>query len=145
MSLVFDSVWRWRDELGGRMRTLDNAVKNPTSPEATTSKAFSPSVENTPSSRHASLVNANMLPLTPGQNSMSSAIDNGMAMDMGFGSFTGSGFGSGLTLAMANGNALYADSSDFFDPLGFVLDGITDYGGGFGATSSLLGPDGPAF
>ncbi|KAF2095357.1 hypothetical protein NA57DRAFT_11125, partial [Rhizodiscina lignyota] len=37
MSLVYDSVWRWRDELQGKVRAenLDAAVRNPTSPEAT--------------------------------------------------------------------------------------------------------------
>ncbi|KAF1816540.1 hypothetical protein P152DRAFT_369526, partial [Eremomyces bilateralis CBS 781.70] len=37
MSLLYDSVWRWREELQGKVRveSLDKAVKNPTSPEAT--------------------------------------------------------------------------------------------------------------
>lgn len=36
MSLVYDCVWRWRDELQGKVRAenLDAAVRNPTSPEA---------------------------------------------------------------------------------------------------------------
>ncbi|KAF1990437.1 hypothetical protein K402DRAFT_370443, partial [Aulographum hederae CBS 113979] len=72
MSLLFDSVWRWRDDLGGRMRNAD---------------------------------------------------------------------------LEGNGNALYADSSDFFDPLGFVLDGIVDYaafngGGGLGGNGGNGGGGG---
>jgi hypothetical protein len=38
MSHVYDSIWRWREEVDGKVRAekLETAIKNPTSPQAST-------------------------------------------------------------------------------------------------------------
>lgn len=41
MSHVYDSIWRWREEIDGKVRAekLETAIKNPTSPQAATHRS----------------------------------------------------------------------------------------------------------
>jgi hypothetical protein len=52
MSHLYDSIWRWKEEMEGKIRAekLDNAVKNPTSPQVSTHRgSFSNSTGRRPS------------------------------------------------------------------------------------------------
>lgn len=103
MSHVFDSIWRWKDELQGKVRAekLETAVQNPTSPHATSHRnSFSNSGR-----RPSAMMDDNTT--LPGMNNYG-------------------GFG-GLTLTGA-GDMAYANSSEFFDPVGWYLDGLFDPG-----------------
>ncbi|KAF2404168.1 hypothetical protein EJ06DRAFT_190002 [Trichodelitschia bisporula] len=103
MSHVFDSIWRWKDELQGKVRTekLDTAVKNPTSPVATHRGSFS-----------------------NGRRPSSSL--TGDPNELGMTSF--GGFGMPLS---GDSDMAYATSYDFFDPMGWYLNG-------FGGTTTGL-------
>jgi hypothetical protein len=99
MSHVFDSIWRWKDELEGKVRAekLETAVQNPTSPHATSHRnSFSNNGR-----RPSTIMDENTT--LPGMTS--------------FG-----GFG-GLTLGGTHDMA-YANSYEFFDPVGWYLDGL---------------------
>jgi hypothetical protein len=98
MSHVFDSIWRWKDELQGKVRTekLEAAVKDPTSPQATTHRgSFS-------NGRRSSTFMDDSSTL-PGMTS--------------FGGFGAMPLGGSENLA-------YADSYQFFDSVGWYLDGL---------------------
>jgi hypothetical protein len=96
MSHVFDSTWRWKDELQGKVRAekLEAAIKDPTSPLAT---AHRPSFSN--------------------GRRPSTFMDDTSAIT-GMTSF--SGFG-GMPLAPSS-DLVFANSYDAFDSLGWYLD-----------------------
>ena len=98
VSHVFDAIWRWKDELQGKVRTekLEAAIKNPTSPQASSHRhSFSNG------SRPTSLVDDGST--LPGMTS--------------FGGFGGLSLGGSSQLA-------FVDSHDAFDPMGWYLDGL---------------------
>jgi transcriptional regulatory protein LEU3 len=105
MSHVFDSIWRWKDELEGKVRAekLETAVQNPTSPHATS---------------HRNSFSNN------GRRPSSSMMDENTTLP-GMTSFGGFG---GLTLG-ANNDMAYANSYEFFDPVGWYLDGLFEPSG----------------
>jgi hypothetical protein len=96
MSHVFDSVWRWKEELHGERDKLKDAVKNPTSPIALTHRSNSISNGRRPSS------------------SMMDDVDPTVSTMANFGGF------SGLPLA-APQDMGFQTGYDFFDPLGWAL------------------------
>lgn len=102
MSHVFDSIWRWKDELEGKVRAekLEAAVKNPTSPVAATHRSS----------------------FSNGRRPSSSLMDDSTSLP-GMTSFGGFG---GLTLSA--GDMAYANSYEFFDPVGWYLDGFAGSG-----------------
>ncbi|KAF2666101.1 hypothetical protein BT63DRAFT_427895 [Microthyrium microscopicum] len=107
MSLVFDSIWRWKDEIDGKLRAekLETAVQNPTSPQA---------------SQHRHSFSNGRRP--------SNMMDENTTLP-GMTSFGGFG---GLTLGGTNDLA-YANSYEFFDPVGWYLDGLFESSGmGYG-------------
>jgi transcription factor-like protein len=97
MSHVFDSIWRWKDELQGKVRAekLEAAVKDPTSPQATTHRG---SFSN--GRRSSTFMDDSTLP--------------GMTSFGGFG---------GMPLSGSE-NLAYADSYQFFDSVGWYLDDL---------------------
>lgn len=118
MSLLYDSVWRWREELQGKVRveSLDKAVKNPTSPE----DSAHPGPENgVPGTVSGTLMGptASALGLTPSGG-----------LSVGYGGVNPPNF------AGPNGAGL-ADSLQFFDAMSWFLDEGPDlgFGGGLGA------------
>lgn len=158
MSLVYDSVWRWRDELQGKVRAenLDAAVKNPTSPEATVdSPKFSRRAsqiatdKSTPSSQihrsSALLQNTSTMPLDQTISPAEAPTD----LTYNLGSSGGNPMplytqtGNGLQLnpglgGMGMGNTtLYGNSYEFFDPMSWILDGTE--GLGFPTGLNMLG------
>ncbi|KAF2458306.1 hypothetical protein BDY21DRAFT_284409 [Lineolata rhizophorae] len=107
MSLVFDSVWRWRDEIQGKSAAgnLDNAVNNPTNPEASSS--------STP----VRVLGAAVAPLSESSTSMEPALPS-------LGLPGGNGIGG------ASAGFAYPNASDMFDTLGWFLDGVDGSMGG---------------
>jgi hypothetical protein len=95
MSHVFDSVWRWKEEMHGERDKLKDAVKNPTSPIAMTHRSNSMSNGRRPSS--------SMMDEVPEVQNIT-----------GFG-----GFG-GIPLTGQNDMG-FTTGYDFFDPLGWAL------------------------
>ena len=97
MSHVFDSVWRWKEELNGERDKLKDAVKNPTSPLALTHRSNSLSTGRRPSSSMLEDVDPNV---------------SSMAPFVGFGTMP---IGGGLQ------DIGFQTGYDFFDPLGWAL------------------------
>ncbi|CAM1504471.1 Fc.00g020620.m01.CDS01 [Cosmosporella sp. VM-42] len=112
MSLVFDSVWRWREDFQAMGRgSLDGAVKQPTNPDsANESSASSTHLDSTLMPSH-NLQPSNMLntngALTPGATGLSaqSSAPNSMMGGMNYGD----------------------TNYDFFDPQHWMLDGLLDF------------------
>jgi hypothetical protein len=108
MSHVFDSIWRWKEELHGDRDTLKNNVQNPTSPVAMTHRSS----------------------FSNGRRPSSSLIEDSNNTDIqGMTSFGGFG---GVPLAGQTDMA-FATSYDFFDPMGWYLNdlgSIDGFGGG---------------
>ncbi len=140
MSLVYDSVWRWRDELQGKVRAenLDAAVRNPTSPEATVD---SPKFNRRAS--QAGLRSGILTATSPVEGlrqaaAVSSPLDQTISPDAAndLANFVMSDAGnpalpvysqalhvgvSGMGIGSFNG-AAYLNSAEFFDPMSWLLD-----------------------
>ncbi|RNJ52036.1 hypothetical protein D7B24_004553 [Verticillium nonalfalfae] len=135
MSLVFDSVWRWREDYQAQGRgTLDGAhtiaLKQPTNPDSAN--------ESSASSTH---MDSTLMPATAGAQNLPQTSGNMLAP-------TNGALTPGTTAASlaappgANGNAAtngtnsnllsginYTDNTnyDFFDPQHWMLDGLLDF------------------
>ncbi|CAG9955008.1 unnamed protein product [Clonostachys rosea f. rosea IK726] len=110
MSLVFDSVWRWREEYQSQGRgTLESIKQTPQPEPANDSSASSTHLDSTLMPSH-SLGASSMLStngaLTPGATGLSapSSAPNSLIGAMNYG-----------------------DSIDFFDPQNWMLDGLLDF------------------
>jgi hypothetical protein len=98
MSLMFDSVWRWKDELQGKVREekLEAAIQNPTSPQAMTHRGS----------------------FSNGRRPSDLVEDSATAALSAMGSFGGFG---GLQLGTADS---VANEFQLFDPISWYFDGI---------------------
>ncbi|KAI1392774.1 uncharacterized protein F4822DRAFT_140303 [Hypoxylon trugodes] len=110
MSLVFDSIWRWREEYQAQGRGTLDALKHPTNPDSGN--------ESSASSTH---MDSTLLPHNNLANLTSMATNNGgitptanHGLNAGANSMIGMGYGS---------DANY----DFFDPQHWMLDGLLDF------------------
>ncbi|KKY18023.1 putative c6 transcription factor [Phaeomoniella chlamydospora] len=111
MSLVYDAVWRWREDFMSRGNSFDTFLKNPTDPAtATDSSASSVSTGAVNSLPDASLPGGmSTNPMVAGMAGMATGLGN-LPLAMG-----GMGFG--------DVNANY----EVFDPLNWMLDGLVDF------------------
>ncbi|KAF3342340.1 hypothetical protein VdG1_02522 [Verticillium dahliae VDG1] len=135
MSLVFDSVWRWREDYQAQGRgTLDGArtiaLKQPTNPDSAN--------ESSASSTH---MDSTLMPAAAGAQNLPQTSGNMLAATNG--ALTpGTTAASLAAPASANGNAAangtnsnllsginYTDNTnyDFFDPQHWMLDGLLDF------------------
>ncbi|CEJ89162.1 Putative Regulatory protein LEU3 [[Torrubiella] hemipterigena] len=109
MSLVFDSVWRWREEYQAHGRTIES-IKNPTNPESATESSTSSQLDAT---------------LMPSNTLATAALLNVNGAPMGI--------APALTTAAPAATAMiggvnYGDTNfDFFDPQNWMLDGLVDF------------------
>ncbi|KAF4505441.1 hypothetical protein G6O67_007389 [Ophiocordyceps sinensis] len=109
MSLVFDSVWRWREEY----QSAGRDTKQPTNPDSANESSTSSQPDSTllpshiPPTTNNGLLSANGA-LTPGASGLSA---------------TASGPSSMIGGGMSYGDANY----DFFDPQHWMLDGLLDF------------------
>ncbi|QDS69990.1 hypothetical protein FKW77_003244 [Venturia effusa] len=112
MSHVFDSIWRWKEEMHGDRGKLKDQVLNPTSPIATTHRSSSFSNGRRPS-----------LGLPNEQQHVDS---------QGISSFGGFG---GMPLAQSDMSV--PTNYDFFDPMGWYLNDLGGNFEGLGAPNGL--------
>ncbi|KAM0197559.1 hypothetical protein ACHAPA_001252 [Fusarium lateritium] len=121
MSLVFDSVWRWREDFQALGRGTIDAAKQPTNPDSAN--------ESSASSTHmdTALVSSHALPpsslLTANSNHNSNSNSNGALTPGG----TGLSAVSSAHSMMAGVSYGDATNYDFFDPQHWMLDGLLDF------------------
>ncbi|KAK3393670.1 hypothetical protein B0H63DRAFT_385973 [Podospora didyma] len=109
MSLVFDSIWHWREEYQARGRGTLDALKQPTNPDSAN--------ESSASSTHLDST------LAPPQHGLPAAL----SMATSNGALTPSG-GSALSGAQQTLLGLGYDSGyDVWDPQHWMLDGLLDF------------------
>jgi len=116
MSHVFDSIWRWKEEMHGDRGKLKDQLKHPTSPIAMTHRSSSFSNGRRPSVG------------MPDENQHADA--QGMTS---FGGFGGLPLGGQSDMPYAAA----ATSYDFFDPMGWYLNDLGGNFEGFGAPNGL--------
>ncbi|KYK56769.1 hypothetical protein DCS_03775 [Drechmeria coniospora] len=113
MSLVFDSVWRWREEYQSQGRgSLENPKQSTSSEPANDSSVASSQLDSTLMPAHIPPTASNLLSangaLTPSAAALSTAV-------------------SGPN-SMIGGSLSYGDANyDFFDPQHWMLDGLLDF------------------
>ncbi|KAI0473681.1 hypothetical protein GGR56DRAFT_666768 [Xylariaceae sp. FL0804] len=112
MSLVFDSIWRWREEYQAQGRGTLDALKQPTNPDSAN--------ESSASSTH---MESTILPQN--QNNITSLgpmVNNG-----GLTPTPSHGMNNGAS-SMIGGIGYASDANyDFFDPQHWMLDGLLDF------------------
>ncbi|KAJ0287584.1 hypothetical protein COL922a_000928 [Colletotrichum nupharicola] len=111
MSLVFDSVWRWREEYQAQGRGSLDALKQPTNPDSAN--------ESSASSTH---LDSTLMPATQGLQANSMLASNG-ALTPG----ASGGLGNQSTNNMLGGMSYGESNYDFFDPQHWMLDGLLDF------------------
>ncbi|RXG46939.1 hypothetical protein VDGE_06086 [Verticillium dahliae] len=130
MSLVFDSVWRWREDYQAQGRGTLDALKQPTNPDSAN--------ESSASSTH---MDSTLMPAAAGAQNLPQTSGSMLAATNG--ALTpGTTAASLAAPASANGNAAangtnsnllsginYTDNTnyDFFDPQHWMLDGLLDF------------------
>jgi hypothetical protein len=115
MSHVFDSIWRWKEEMHGDRGKLKDALKNPTSPIAMTHRSSSFSNGRRPS---VGMMDETQQTEAQGMTS--------------FGGFGGLPLGGQSDMPYAG-----ATSYDFFDPMGWYLNDLGGNFESFGAPNGL--------
>ncbi|KAK4129382.1 hypothetical protein N657DRAFT_630286 [Parathielavia appendiculata] len=112
MSLVFDSIWHWREEYQARGRGTLDALKQPTNPDSAN--------ESSASSTHLDST------LAPPSHSLPAnlglAASNGALTPSGGSAMGGATQGSSLV-----GINDYNSNLDFWDPQHWMLDGLLDF------------------
>ncbi|KUI58340.1 Regulatory protein LEU3 [Cytospora mali] len=109
MSLVYDSIWHWREEYQARGRGNLDSLKQPTNPDSADQSSASSTHLDPPLTTGAHGLPANLLTAA-----------NGALTPSG-----GSGFGPGQ--GGLNGSNYEATNYDFFDPQHWMLDGLMDF------------------
>jgi len=115
MSLVFDSIWRWREEFQAQGRgSLEAAMKNPTNPDsAVESRASSTQLDNT---------------LMASTQTLHGGMQNQMHQNL-------PGLGGTVTPGISNP---YGETNyEVFDPLNWMLDGLVDFPYSYAAVQGL--------
>ncbi|KAJ9294663.1 transcriptional regulator family: Fungal Specific TF [Paecilomyces variotii] len=120
MSLVYDSVWRWREDAQTRGRNIEAYLKNPTNPDS--------SADNSATSSTA-----------PGRNSSTPAVGGGDPSLAPAPSMPSASLG----MTPANGGVSGLPSNfmepnyEVFDPLNWLLDGLVDFPYSYNAVQGL--------
>ncbi|KAL2155059.1 hypothetical protein VTH82DRAFT_3735 [Thermothelomyces myriococcoides] len=112
MSLVFDSIWHWREEYQARGRGTLDALKQPTNPDSAN--------ESSASSTHLDTT------LAPPSQSLPANLGLGAtngSMTPSGNSTMGGGTQGGSLMGMSN----YESNYDFWDPQYWMLDGLIDF------------------
>ncbi|KAI0384151.1 hypothetical protein F5Y04DRAFT_237077 [Hypomontagnella monticulosa] len=110
MSLVFDSIWRWREEYQAQGRGTLDALKHPTNPDSGNESSASSTHMDSTLLPHNNLANLTSMATTNG--GITPTANHGLTA--GPNSMVGLGYGS---------DANY----DFFDPQHWMLDGLLDF------------------
>ncbi|KAF3057375.1 Regulatory protein LEU3 [Daldinia childiae] len=110
MSLVFDSIWRWREEYQAQGRGTLDALKHPTNPDSGNESSASSTHMDSTLLPHNNL--ANLTTMATNNGGITPTASHGLSA--GANSMIGLGYGS---------DANY----DFFDPQHWMLDGLLDF------------------
>ncbi|KAI1448675.1 hypothetical protein F5Y02DRAFT_406936 [Annulohypoxylon stygium] len=110
MSLVFDSIWRWREEYQAQGRGTLDALKQPTNPDSGNESSASSTHMDSTLLPHNNL--ANLTTMATSNGGITPTASHGL--NAGANSMIGIGYGS---------DANY----DFFDPQHWMLDGLLDF------------------
>ncbi|KAI9801904.1 MAG: hypothetical protein M1833_002218 [Piccolia ochrophora] len=133
MSLVFDSVWRWREEFQAKGRgNLDSAVQNPTNPDS----AADPSNANSTAPTTGSASTSTSTASSSSSSSSTSAILDATATTSVSSSATGPSSLTSTTAAALNPSS----SLSLLNPA--LTNGLTPSGSGSGALTPLPGLSG---
>ncbi|EGE01632.1 C6 zinc finger domain-containing protein [Trichophyton equinum CBS 127.97] len=131
MSLVFDSVWRWREDFQARGRNFEAYLKNPTNPDSGADS--SASCSSTAAIRTSTSTPAPPAPPAPEGVSAVAAADPTLtspALTAGPVT-TGPSSPPGPTLGGFNSSSLSSafleTNYEVFDPLNWMLDGLVDF------------------
>jgi len=118
MSLVFDSIWRWREEFQAQGRgSLEAAMKNPTNPDS--------AAESSASSTH---LDSTLMPPSHQLHNQLLAAAGAVTPNQGLNS----------TSTMLSGGVGYSESNyEVFDPLNWMLDGLVDFPYSYAAVQGL--------
>ncbi|WEW58953.1 hypothetical protein PRK78_004421 [Emydomyces testavorans] len=116
MSLVYDSVWRWREDFQARGKILETYLKNPTNPESG------------PDSSSSSISHLRTSTSTPGAlgNADPSLAPPPPAPSTDIGALPASTGASAAGLAGLPSGFL-EPNYEVFDPLNWILDGLVDF------------------
>ncbi|KAK2003910.1 hypothetical protein LX36DRAFT_565274 [Colletotrichum falcatum] len=112
MSLVFDSVWRWREEYQAQGRGSIDAMKQPTNPDSAN--------ESSASSTH---LDSTLMPATQGLQANSLLAANGALTPSHSGGIGSQAPSNSMLSGLNYGETNY----DFFDPQHWMLDGLLDF------------------
>lgn len=115
MSLVFDSIWRWREEFQTQGRSLDAAMKNPTNPDS--------AAESSASSTH---LDSTLMPPAHQLNNQLLAATGTITPSHGLPSNS-----------MMNSVGYSESNYEVFDPLNWMLDGLVDFPYSYAAVQGL--------
>ncbi|KAI1656928.1 hypothetical protein F4813DRAFT_381248 [Daldinia decipiens] len=110
MSLVFDSIWRWREEYQAQGRGTLDALKHPTNPDSGNESSASSTHMDSTLLPHNNL--ANLTTMATSNGGITPTASHGLSASAN--SMIGLGYGS---------DANY----DFFDPQHWMLDGLLDF------------------
>ncbi|OAX80359.1 hypothetical protein ACJ72_05310 [Emergomyces africanus] len=125
MSLVYDSVWRWREDFQAKGRNLESFLKNPTNPDSNADSSASSIAPLRASSSTPGVSGADPS-LAPVPPSHSTNIGGG-------GSLGTSGPGNGMGLP----GGFMEPNYEVFDPLNWMLDGLVDFPYSYNAVQGL--------
>ncbi|PSR75370.1 hypothetical protein BD289DRAFT_379373 [Coniella lustricola] len=112
MSLVYDSIWHWREEYQARGRGNLDSLKHPTNPDSADQSSASSTTHLDPPLTAAHGLSASIL-----------ATANGGALTPS----GASGFGGSAQPGPLGGSNYEPTSYDFFDPQHWMLDGLLDF------------------
>ncbi|EFQ99731.1 C6 zinc finger domain-containing protein [Nannizzia gypsea CBS 118893] len=128
MSLVFDSVWRWREDFQARGRNFETYLKNPTNPDSGADSSAS-------CSSTAPIRTSTSTPVPPGPEGVSAASTadptltspalTAAPVTTGPESSPGPALGGFNSSSISSG--FLEPNYEVFDPLNWMLDGLVDF------------------
>ncbi|EEH10988.1 C6 zinc finger domain-containing protein [Histoplasma capsulatum G186AR] len=115
MSLVYDSVWRWREDFQAKGKNLESFLKNPTNPDSNADSS---------ASSVAPLRGTSSTPGVPGADSNLPSAPSSHTINIGGeGNLNTSSSGNGMGFL----GGFMEPNYEVFDPLNWMLDGLVDF------------------
>ncbi|KAK2797559.1 hypothetical protein FQN50_009154 [Emmonsiellopsis sp. PD_5] len=111
MSLVYDSVWRWREDFQAKGSNLESFLKNPTNPDSNADSSSS------------SVAHLRTSSSTPGVSGADPSLAPAPSTHLGSGIGGTSNAANSLPMLGGYGEPNY----EVFDPLNWMLDGLVDF------------------
>ncbi|OJD28401.1 hypothetical protein ACJ73_00179 [Blastomyces percursus] len=125
MSLVYDSVWRWREDFQAKGRNLESFLKNPTNPDSNADSS---------ASSVAPLRASSSTPGIPGADPNLASVPPSHSTNIGGeGNLSTAGPGNGMGVL----GGFMEPNYEVFDPLNWMLDGLVDFPYSFNQVQGL--------